>query len=154
MATRSRSAGSRLEHSGLARRLGGLHRGLDVVGVKRILAKELLGLGHRLCAMPLFHKPHDLHLGHLVAELRAEAGLPVLAEIRYLRGAEKPARLKDVRSRGNGLHEHVYRELVTTGLESLTTPVCEILRLLREIDRHHETSSLVSPGLSNTPPAL
>ena len=139
---------------GLARRLGGLHRGLDVVGVKGILAKELLGLGHRLDAAPLLHKPHDLHLRHLVAELRAEARLAVLAEVRDLRGPEEPARLEDVWRRGNGLHQHVDRELVTPGLKGLPAPVREVLRLLRKIHRHHETSSLVSQGLLNTPPAL
>ena len=139
---------------GLASSLGRLDGNLDVVGVERVLRKQFLGFGHCLSALAFFHKTHNLHLGHLVAKLRAKAGLAVPAEVRYLRGAKQPARLKDVGSRRNGLHKHVDRELIAPGLEGLTTPVCEILRLLREIDRHHETSSLVSPGLSNTPPAL
>ena len=127
---------------------------LDVVGVERVLRKQLLGLGHRLSAMTFLHKPHYLHLGHLVAELRAKASLAVPAEVSYLRGTKQPARLEDVWSRRDGLHQHVDRELVAPGLKGLTTPVCKILRLLCEVNRHYETSSLVSPGLSKTPPAL
>ena len=47
--------------------------------------------------------------------------------------------------------ENGYRSCI---LKGLSAAVREILRLLCKIYRHHETSSLLSPGLSKTPPAL
>ena len=134
--------------------VGRLDRRLDVVGVERVLAEQLLGLCHRLRALALLDEAHDLVAREHVAHLRAEAGLAVLAEVRNLRGAEKASRLQHVWSGRDGLHQHVHRKLVAASLKGLAAAVREILRLLCKVDRHHETSSLPSPGLSKTPPAL
>ena len=139
---------------GLAGRLRRLDGRLDVVRVERILREELLRLGHRLGGLPLLDEAGDLLPRHQVAELRAEAGLAVLAEVRDLRRAQELARLQHVRRGRDRLHQHVHRELVAARLQRLPPAIREVLRLLGKIDRHHDTSSRESSSLPSTPPAL
>ena len=139
---------------GLAGRLRRLDRRLDIVGVKRIEREQFLGFGHRRRTFALLDQRHDFLELHHVGELRAEAGFAVFLEIRDLRRPQKLARLENVGSRRNSLHEHIHRQLVMTRLERLPPAIGEILSLLRQIDRHYDTSKRLSPRFSYTPLAL
>ena len=138
----------------LPRGFSGLDSRLDVVGVQRILAEKLLGLGHRLDAFALLHQTQYLLPSHHIAKFRAETDLAILLEIGDLGRPQELTRLQNVRRGRNGLHQHVDCELVTPRLQGLTAAVGEILRLLREINCHHETSIRSSSILPRTPPVL